>query len=230
MTNSGARTSLSRMSIRAPLSLLALAALAWCDACSTSETIRIGSTGITRRDSLTSRVEELRDAELETKAAFADLDLALHELANADADALESKLDRLERRYSNCSDSVDRTDGRRQAFAGEAENVLATWKRELDSLPSNRARLADEDACAALETRCRSTTASAAKAAALEEPLLATFRSHVLQLKASPKPATASALRGELLDVDRRVAEHARTIDLAIAEAVRCLAATKSND
>ena len=196
--------------------VLALPAL---QGCQSAYYATMESFGVHKRDILVDRVEDARGDQEAAKETFKTaLERFTEVVKQPDTDlkkkydALSSELGRCEKRASTLSDRID-------SIEDVSEDLFAEWEKELDAYTNQDLRRSSEKELATTKERYGQLISAMRNAESKMEPVLASFRDHVLYLKHNLNAQAIARLQGELTSLEGDTAALIKDMEAAIAEA-----------
>jgi len=127
-------------------------------------------------------------------------------------DALNSELGRCEKRASTLSGRID-------SIEDVSEDLFAEWEKELGAYTNQDLRRSSEKELAKTKDRYGQLISAMRNAESKMEPVLASFRDHVLYLKHNLNAQAIASLQGELTALEGDTAALIKDMEAAIAEA-----------
>lgn len=181
--------------------------------------------GYHKRDILVERVEEARDDQQEAKEQFVSALEAFQSVVAFDGGDLEAVYDRLSAELQRCEADATSVRDRIDSIESVATALFEEWESELDQYSSESLRRQSEEQLHETESRYGELMGAMRRAESTMEPVLVSFRDHVLFLKHNLNAQAIASLHGEAVnlqdDVDVLIAE----MEAAIAEADSFIAA-----
>jgi len=139
--------------------------------------------GFAKRDILVSRVEKARSAQAEAKREFTDALTAFLAVTRVDGGELKRKYNELNDRYKASEAAAKEVRERIAAIEEVAEALFTEWGNELGLYSNPELRARSQEQLATTRTRYTALLATMRRSAAGMDPVLATYRDHVLFLK-----------------------------------------------
>lgn len=172
-----------------------------------------------KRDLLVDRVEAARD---EQEAAKDDFRTALEKfndvVAQPDSD-LKAKYDALKGELDDCESRADAVSSRIESIEEVSADLFKEWEAELDQYSNPDLRRSSERQLEQTQDRYGDLITAMKKAESKMEPVLASFRDHVLFLKHNLNAQAIASLQGEVATIEQDTASLIREMEAAIAEA-----------
>jgi chromosome segregation ATPase len=198
--------------------LLALAVLLLAS-CQTAYYAALEKLGYPKRDLLVSRVQQARDSQQEAKEQFQS---ALEHFSAV----VHFRGGELEAKYTQLRAELDRSEARAHtvhqriaAVEEVAEALFKEWEAELAQYTQETLRQASARQLAQTRQRYTPLMRIMKRAEAQMEPVLATFRDHVLFLKHHLNARAIASLRQEGVAVETDITTLIRAMEAAITEA-----------
>jgi hypothetical protein len=172
-----------------------------------------------KRDLLVDRVGAARTDQAEAKEQFRSALERFESVVRLEQTDLKRTYDtlhaELERSQAKAGDVRERIASIEQVSA----DLFEEWEDELDQYTNRDLRRASERQLGETKQRCNELIAVMKRAEAKMEPVLASFRDHVLFLKHNLNAQAVAALRGELDTLENDTSALIREMETAIAEA-----------
>ena len=208
---------LSRLRRRAmALALVAPVALAGCQ---TAYFAAMEKIGYEKRDILSSRVEDARDAQQEAKTEVVDALTAFSETVSFEGGELESRYKALAGHLADSEAAAEDVRKRVQAVDDVGEALFLEWADELEQYSSAALKARSRQQMIDTRRGYDRMLAAMRRAESRLEPALGTLRDQVLFLKHNLNARAMGALRGEVGRVDAQVKRLVADINKAVAEA-----------
>ena len=175
--------------------------------------------GYEKRDILTSRVEDARDAQTEAKEVVVSALESFSKAVNFDGGELEA-------RYKKFSSRLDASETAAKNVREQVEKVESTatalfkeWRGELDSYTNQSLRATSERQLNQTKDRYNIMIAAMRTARDRLEPALRPLRDQVLFMKHNLNASALASLKGEVKIVNAEVDKLITDINKAVAEA-----------
>ncbi|CAH9017869.1 DUF2959 domain-containing protein [Candidatus Nitrosacidococcus sp. I8] len=175
--------------------------------------------GVQKRDILTSRVEKVRDAQVDAKDQFQSALEQFSSVVNFDGGDLEVMYKKMNGEYEDSESKAKAVNNRIKSVENVADALFAEWEGELEQY--SNASLKAQSRQELIETRAHyeKLLQSMKRAAAKMNPVLTTFHDQVLFLKHNLNAKAIASLQGSLdgikTDVSKLVSEMESAIDEA---------------
>jgi hypothetical protein len=177
--------------------------------------------GVAKRDLLVERVEEGKEAQDEAKQQFVTTLERFRELAGTDPDELEDVYDELADEYESCESDAEAVHERIAAIEQVSADLFEEWEAEIEEIGSRDLRAKSEQSLESSRLKTKDLLAVMKRAESRMDPVLASFRDHVLYLKHNLNARAIASLEDTVLEiegeVERLVAEMQASIDKADA-------------
>ena len=200
-----------------PTLLLPLA-LALC-ACRSAYYSTMEQFGVHKRDILVDEVEEGREDQAEAQEQFKSTYEAFKELTGYEGGELEDVYDNLSEELEDCEDAAGDLTKKIDDIEQVAEDLFTEWDGEIGEMQD--ATLKSESKSMLSDTRSRYSDLIGAmrKAESKMEPVLGSFRDHVLFLKHNLNAKAIASLQGTVPKIESEVAALIADMEKSIAEA-----------
>ena len=199
--------------------LLLIPSMALVPACRSTYYATWEKLGKHKRDLLVDRVEDARDDQEKAKQQFRT---ALERFS----DVVQLQETDLKRAYSTLNSELDRCEARAQSVSDRIDSIqqvsndlFTEWERELDQYASTDLRRASERQLNDTKARYEGLISAMKKAEQSMQPVLVSFRDHVLFLKHNLNAQAIASLQGELASLEDDTDQLIREMEAAIAEA-----------
>lgn len=180
--------------------------------------------GFEKRDILVDRVEEGREAQAAASEQFRSALEAFRAVHDFDGGDLEQVYDRLNAELGASERRAEAVRDRIASIERVARDLFEEWDEEIATLRSDDLRGRSEELKRETEDRYESMITAMRKAEERMDPVLASFRDHVLFLKHNLDARAIASLSGELRVVETSIDELIRDMEASIAEADAFLA------
>ena len=175
--------------------------------------------GVEKRDILVDRVDDVRDEQSEARTEFADALEEFRSVVAINGGELEEKYDRLSRANNRINAQAKDLRGRIKDVDNVARALFREWEGELDEYSDPSLRRSSADQLRVTRIEYDGLLDSMNRAAARMDPVLEIFNDQVLYLKHNLNARAITALETERDEIERRVSQLIREMDVAIAEA-----------
>ncbi len=177
--------------------------------------------GIEKRDILTDRVEDARNAQTEAKEQFVDALERYRAVIKIDGGDLEKIYDRLnasfERSESRAQDVTDRIDD----IETVADDLFDEWKTEIDLYSDASLRRRSQTMLRDTQRDYQQMYSAMRRAEAKMAPVLTLFRDQVLFLRHNLNARAIGSLESELHDIEAATSSAIAEMEKSILEATR---------
>ena len=194
------------------LSLLALG----CD------TVYMGAMekmGYAKRDILSTRVKEARNAQEEAKKEIQTTLEQFGSVVSYQGGDLEAVYKKLNGELQDSEDKAEAVRKRIRAVESVADALFSEWKQELGQYTNQSLRRQSEEKLTLTKSRYNDMIESMKRAEQRIDPVLKPLRDQVLFLKHNLNARALSAIKGELAKVDSQVDQLVKDMNRSIAEA-----------
>ena len=173
--------------------------------------------GWEKRDILSSRVVEARDAQQQAGEQFKTTLVRFKELTQFKGGDLEAMYNKLDSQYRTCESRAVLVTDRIKAVKSVANDMFAEWKEELKQYQSNDLRSKSQRKLDETQARYGVVIAAMHKSESRMQPILGQFHDQVLFLKHNLDASAVSSLQGTSAtietDVNQLIAEMQASID-----------------
>ncbi|MEM6784105.1 MAG: DUF2959 domain-containing protein [Bacteroidota bacterium] len=175
--------------------------------------------GTPRRELLSDRVEKARESQEDAKEQFASALDEFQALTGFDGGELERTYRKLEREYGRAEGDAEEVRDRIEAVENVAASLFNEWEEELDQYSDPDFRRRSEDQMEDARDRYDGLIAAMRRVERTMDPVLATFRDHVLFLKHNLNAQAIASLEGDVATLQTDVDALIANMEEAIAEA-----------
>lgn len=175
--------------------------------------------GVEKRDILVDRVEEGREAQTEAKEQFRDALEAFRALHSFEGGELAAVYDRLNDAYEDCDERAEEVKARIASIETVAGDLFEEWQDEIGSMQDAGLKAQSREMLGQTKERYAELLAAMRKAEASMQPVLVSFRDHVLALKHNLNARAIASLAGELKTIEGSVDALIADMEASIAEA-----------
>lgn len=199
------------------LTLIALLSLGLM-ACQSAYYSAMESVGMHKRDILTSRIEGVRDAQVDAKEQFRDaLDRFSQELGYNGGE-LQSVYENLRDAYEDSQQEADNVSRRIDEVEDVAEALFAEWEDELEQYSSASLRRESQSQLRDTRKQYKSMLVTMRSAESKMAPVLKTFNDQVLYLKHNLNARAIGSLKAEFGGLRRDINTLIARMEESIAE------------
>lgn len=175
--------------------------------------------GRMKRDILVDRAEDAMEAQEEAKEEFKDAFTQFEAVVGIPESDLKSTYNRLSSAFEDAEAQASEVSDRIDAVEDVAEDLFEEWQEELDQISNASLRSQSTEQLKATRSRANSLVKAMRKAESRMEPVLDSFRDHVLFLKHNLNARAVASLQGELQGIEIDVGRLIREMEASIAEA-----------
>lgn len=206
--------------LRRRVALAALLAVTFiASGCTTVKYSALEKVGIHKRDILVDRVEDARDAQVETRDDVVTAYEELAALIGHDGGGLEEKYSRLKKAVDRSREATDDLDEHLASIDRVSADLFKEWQSELE-LYSSASLRADQERKLALARRQFTAMRSRMQTARERvDPVMAVLNDNVLFLKHSLNAQALTALRGQAAAIEAQVTTLIEDMQSAIEDA-----------
>jgi chromosome segregation ATPase len=201
------------------LSLLGFTASTALTGCQSTYYAAMESFGVHKRDILVDRVEEAREDQEAAKETFKTALERFSEVVKQPDSDLKKKYDALSGELEECEDRAAALTDRIESIESVSQALFSEWEEELDQYTNPELRRSSEAQLKTTRERYAELIGAMRKAEGKMEPVLASFRDHVLFLKHNLNAQAIASLQGELTSLEGETAALIKDMEAAIAEA-----------
>lgn len=199
------------------LTLIALLSLGLM-ACQSAYYSAMESVGMHKRDILTSRIEGVRDAQVDAKEQFRDaLDRFSQELGYNGGE-LQSVYENLRDAYEDSQQEADNVSRRIDEVEDVAEALFAEWEDELEQYSSASLRRESQSQLRDTRKQYKNMLVTMRSAESKMAPVLKTFNDQVLYLKHNLNARAIGSLKAEFGGLRRDINTLIARMEESIAE------------
>ena len=202
--------------MRITSTLIFLLLLAGCESAYYGVQEKLGNL---KNDILVDRVEDAMDAQEEAKEEFKDALEQFESVVSVPESELKSVYNRLNDAFVDAQDKAQEVSGRIEKVEDVAEDLFDEWQAELEMITSVSLRTKSASALRASRRDFVALIKAMKRAESRMEPVLTSFRDHVLFLKHNLNAQAISSLRGELVGIESDVGRLIQEMERSIAEA-----------
>ncbi len=177
--------------------------------------------GVEKRDLLVDRVEDAMDAQEDAKEEFKDALEQFEAVVGVPDSELKSVYGRLSDAFEDAEDRAGQVSSRIDSVEDVAEDLFDEWESEIDQISSANLRRQSASQLRSSRQNYAGLIRAMRKAESRMDPVLTSFRDHVLFLKHNLNAQAISSLRGELGGIESDVSRLIREMEQSIAEAQR---------
>jgi hypothetical protein len=204
-----------RRRLRAVFSFAVAAHLAGCN---TAYYGAMEKLGYEKRDILVDRIEEARDAQVETKEQFRSALEQFKDVVDVPESELEEKYDDVNIAFRRSEARAREVGDRIDAVENVGNALFSEWEQELDQYSSQAMRRESERKLQDTRERYDDVIASMRSAESRIAPVLDAFRDQTLFLKHNLNARAIASLRTELASIENDTAALIRAMEASIAE------------
>ncbi len=200
------------------LTILPLVAIL-LSACASTYYATMEQLGVHKRDILVDRVEEARDAQVESKDQFKSALDRFSSVLGFEGGDLEEKYEQLNEQYEDSESKAEAVRERIAKVEDVAEALFEEWEDELGQYSSQSMRRSSERKLGQTRTEYKKLITAMKRAEAKMEPVLGAFRDQVLYLKHNLNARAISSLKQELVSVRSDISILIKEMESSISEA-----------
>ncbi|WP_300455272.1 DUF2959 domain-containing protein [Desulfobacula sp.] len=189
--------------------------------CSTAYYKAMEKIGKEKRHILIDNVEDVQESQTKAQEEFTDALTRIKELYAFDGGELETFYDRIKDSYEACDSRADQIEGRINDVKQVAKDLFAEWEAEITQINDvklkNSSKRSLRDAkikYQKLETVMNTSTRGMV-------PVLAKLKDYVLYLKHNLNAKAVGSLSGEVVSIEKDVADLIKDMNASIKEAAQ---------
>lgn len=203
--------------------LMVVLLLSMTAACSTAYYNALEKVGIEKRELLTDRLDDARDAQNDAQEAYLDALTQFRSVVSFDGGELETVYNKLNSEYEQAQSRADDYSARIASVESVAKALFREWEDELNEYQT--ASLKAQSAKQLAETKQRFNTVDRAmrRAERSFQPALSALHDKVLYLKHNLNAAAVGAIRTELVQMEEEADRLHQDVEAANTEAERFL-------
>lgn len=186
--------------------------------CSSAYYAAMEKVGFEKRDILQSRVEDARDAQLQSQQEFKDALQQMSALIGFHGGDLQSRYEALSAQYDDSKKAADDVTARINKVETVAFDLFAEWEDELKQYQNAQLRADSRKKLLATKRQFDSLLKTMRKAERKMPPVLNALHDNVLYLKHNLNAKAIGAISGEFNGLQSDVNNLVRDMDQAIAE------------
>lgn len=188
-------------------------------ACASTYYATMEQLGIHKRDILVDRVEEARDAQMESKDQFKSALDRFSKVLGFEGGDLEKKYNQLNDEYEDSESKAEAVRERIAKVEDVAEALFEEWKDELNQYTSSSMKRSSEKKLNQTRSEYKKLIAAMKRAETKMDPVLGAFRDQVLFLKHNLNARAISSLKQELVSVRSDISILIKEMENSIGEA-----------
>ncbi|NKC01556.1 MAG: DUF2959 family protein [Pseudomonadales bacterium] len=175
--------------------------------------------GRLKNDILVDRVEDAMEAQEDAKEEFKDALAQFEAVVGIPESELKSTYNRLNDAFEDAESQAKTVSGRIEAVEDVSEDLFNEWQDELEQIGNTSLRSKSAQQLKTSRSRAKSLVKAMKKAESRMQPVLDSFRDHVLYLKHNLNAQAVASLEGELGGIESDVGRLVREMEASIAEA-----------
>jgi hypothetical protein len=175
--------------------------------------------GYHKRDIMRDRVENVRDAQEDSKQEFQSALEAFQSMFGKQSTDLQKQYDVLNSAFKDAKDSADEVSVRIGKVESVSEALFDEWEDEIKLYSSARLKADSQAKLKQTKTSYKQLIAAMHKAESRAMPVLAVFQDQVLYLKHNLNAQAINGLQSELKNIERDVGSLIGDMEKSIAEA-----------
>ena len=175
--------------------------------------------GKEKRDIMSSRVVDARDAQHDAKDEFADALEQFSAVVDVDGGDLERNYKKLSKSFQKSEQKATDVNARIVKVESVSKDLFKEWQSEMKQYSSSDLRRASQQQFDVTQKSYQVMITSMKDAAAKMDPVLAAFRDQVLFLKHNLNARAISSIQNEARKVEQDVAALIKDMEASIAEA-----------
>lgn len=175
--------------------------------------------GILKNDILVDRVEDAMDAQEDAKEEFKDALAQFEAVVGVPESELKSVYGKLNDAFEDSEDKAATVSSRIASVEDVADDLFDEWAEELEQISSASLRRKSSAQLKTSQRRYAGLIKAMKRAESRMEPVLVSFRDHVLFLKHNLNAQAIASLQGELGSIESDVGRLIKEMEASIAEA-----------
>jgi len=208
------------MTRRLILSLIAIVAVSsFLGGCQSAYYATMETFGKHKRDLMVDRVEAARDDQDAAKEQFRTALERFNDVVAVKDSTLKAKYESLKAELDRCETRAAAVKDRIASIEQVASDLFAEWEAELKQYTNPDLRRSSEKQLNDTKARYQTLITAMKRAESKMEPVLASFRDHVLFLKHNLNAQAIASLQGEAAALEGDTAALIKDMEAAIAEA-----------
>lgn len=198
-----------------------LAALLTLSGCASAYYGALEKIGIEKRDILTDRVEDARDAQTDAKEQFEDALERYRSVIKVDGGDLEKVYDRLNASFQRSESKAQDVTGRIDEIETVADDLFEEWEDEIGEYSDANLRRQSQGLLRDTQRDYRQMLTAMRRAEKSMAPVLSLFRDQVLFLRHNLNARAIGSLQTELQNIESATTAAIAEMEQSIAEASR---------
>lgn len=175
--------------------------------------------GVLKNDILVDRVEDAMDAQEDAKEEFKDALEQFEAVIGVPESELKSVYGKLNDAFEDSEDKAAAVSSRIASVEDVADDLFDEWGEELEQISSASLRRKSAAQLRTSQRRYAGLIKAMKRAESRMEPVLVSFRDHVLYLKHNLNAQAIASLQGELGGIESDVGRLIKEMEASIAEA-----------
>jgi len=207
------------------LPLVCFTALLSLQGCETAYYGAMEKVGVHKRDIMSDRIVDARDAQEDAKQEFRSALERFSTELGFDGGDLEDKYNTLNDAFESSEERAQVVSDRIEAVESVAEALFDEWSDELSQYTNARLRRDSQAQLKETEQRYKRMLAAMHRAEKRMTPVLNTFRDQVLYLKHNLNARAIASLKSEFSSLEKDITRLIREMELSISQADEFVAA-----
>ena len=199
--------------------LLSLLTLLFFSSCGIAQYAVLEKFGIDKRDILVDRVEEGREDQAAAKEQIQTTFEAFQELTGFDGGDAGAVYSKLKKEFERSEDRAEKVSSRIESIEQVAGDMFDEWEAEIEGMTDAKLRSKSTKLRSDTQKRYAMVLNSMRTAESKMQPVLESFRNHVVFLKHSLNATAISSLKDDALAIESDVADLIRDMQESIDEA-----------
>ena len=175
--------------------------------------------GKEKRDLLRDNVQEVREDQADAQEQFKDALTRLRELQNFQDGDLAKLYDDLQEEYDDSVEKADQVRSRIDTVEDIAGDLFREWEQELEEISNAEFRADSRRKLQRTRERYNELHQAMMRAENSMEPVLTSFKDHVLYLKHNLNAQAIAGLQAEVTGIEDEVGQLIRAMQASIEEA-----------
>ncbi|MGK0258062.1 MAG: chromosome segregation ATPase [Candidatus Azotimanducaceae bacterium] len=175
--------------------------------------------GRMKPDILVDKVEDAMEAQEDAKEEFKSALEQFEAVVGIPESELKSTYNRLQDAFDDAESQASDVSSKIDSVEDVAGDLFSEWQDELEQISNTSLRRKSASQLKQSRSRSKALVKAMRRAESRMEPVLTSFRDHVLYLKHNLNAQAIASLKGELGGIDRDVGRLIRDMESSIAEA-----------
>lgn len=174
--------------------------------------------GIHKRDILIDRIEDTQEAQQDGQEQFKDALEQFRSVVSFDGGELEKMYNRFNDEYEACEEAAESISDHIDAVESVAQALFEEWSEELNQYQNASLKRKSQQQLRDTQARYRTIINGMRQSERAITPVLAILHDNVLYLKHNLNARAVGALKGELANIDREIAQLSKSMQRSIED------------